>query len=241
MTTLLALGDSFTCGQGVGVSVPLHLTWTARLAAALPGGRVVHLAAPGARVRDVRRDQLPRTVGGELATLLVGLNDVARGGFDATRFRTGLLDVVRDLLAPGRTVLLGRLHDPCRLLTLPSRLRDVGRRRVAEVNAAVDEAAALPGVVVLDLAAVPVLAGTAGWAVDRVHPSAAGHVGLAASAAVALRRAGWAVGDVPSPEAGRGPSVLHRTWWLGAHGIPYLAGHLPDMAGPAVTALLRPT
>ncbi|MDX6217238.1 MAG: hypothetical protein QOG99_2822, partial [Frankiales bacterium] len=35
MSGLLALGDSFTCGEGVGVRVPLASTWAGVLATAL--------------------------------------------------------------------------------------------------------------------------------------------------------------------------------------------------------------
>ena len=81
MTVVVALGDSLTCGEGVGVRVRPEDTWVALLARALPAGRLVRLAVPGARVADVRCGQLPLVPGGvDVATLrtLLGRGVAAR-------------------------------------------------------------------------------------------------------------------------------------------------------------------
>jgi lysophospholipase L1-like esterase len=241
VTTVLALGDSFSCGEGVGVNVALERTWTSLLATALPGGRAVHLARPGARVRDVRDRQLPLATDqvGALATLLVGLNDVARLGFVPERVREDLLATVAQLRHQRRVVLLARLHDPTTLLALPARVCSFTRSRVAQVNAAVDEAAAGPGVLVLDLASVATLGDPAGRAVDRIHPSPAGHAAIAAAAAAVLRRAGWSVGDLPLPDLPAPPSRAQLARWLVLHAVPYLTQQLPDCGRPALAALAR--
>lgn len=57
------LGDSFSCGEGVGLDIRPVQTWTALLCQALPGSRLANLSTAGARVRDVRRIQLPEAVG----------------------------------------------------------------------------------------------------------------------------------------------------------------------------------
>jgi lysophospholipase L1-like esterase len=226
MTGLLALGDSFTCGEGVGVRVAPELTWTGLLASALPDPSRELLATPGARARDVVADQLPRVREAAVATLLVGLNDVARAGFDAGRVRESILRSVERLCECADTVLLGRLHDPLRLLWVPAPLRGPLRARLAQVNAAIDEGAALPRVHVVDLDAVTALRSRQGWAVDRVHPSHWGHVALAEEAAGVLRRAGHQVyhqNVCPPPSK---PSPVERAWWLSRHGIPYAAGNV---------------
>jgi lysophospholipase L1-like esterase len=217
---LLALGDSFTCGEGVGVHVPLASTWAGVLATAL-GLEHRSLAVAGSRVRDVVSGQLPVAGEAAVSTLVVGLNDVARGGFDATAVREGLRTAVHHLADRADTVVVGRLHDPSRLLWMPLPLRSLVRRRLEQLNAAVDEAAELPGVVVVDLAAVPELRHPAGWAVDRVHPSVTGHRGLARAAAAALGH------DPPTAEdVGRAPGLVRRVAWSTRHGAPYLAGQL---------------
>jgi len=191
MTVVAALGDSLTCGEGVGVRVVPTITWVGLLAGALPNGRLVRLARAGARARDVRLRQLPELPDQvDVVTLLVGLNGVARAGFDAAAVRADLLAVVAALRTLDAEVLLARLHDPVALLPLPPRVAGAARVRVAAVNAAVDVAASWPGVRVLDLALVSALSQPGGWSVDRVHPSAAGHHGIAAAAIRSLLAGG---------------------------------------------------
>lgn len=235
-TRVVALGDSTSCGEGVGLRVPAQRTWPALLAAAVDGGALVPLAVAGSRVRDVRRHQLPaaRAARPAVATLLVGLNDVSRGGFDARAVRADLRAVVRSLLRTGAAVLVGRLHDPCRHLPLPAPLAAHVRARVAAVNAAVDDAARL-GAHVLDLATVPALAERRAFAVDRLHPGPAAHAALAAAAADVLRAAGVPVGvpaAVPLPP--RAPGLVTTAWWGTRHGAPWLAAHARDVVLPAV-------
>ncbi|MGY1884956.1 GDSL-type esterase/lipase family protein [Blastococcus sp. SYSU DS0753] len=240
MTVVTALGDSFTCGEGVGVRVDPDATWVALLAGAFPDGRLVRLAEPGARVADVRDRQLPLVPGRvDVATVLVGLNDVGRSGFDAGRAAADLLTLVAALRERAGTVVVGRLHDAVSLLPLPARIAAACRLRLAAVNGAVDRAAALDGVHVVDLGAVPVLADPGGWSVDRIHPSPAGHRGMAMAAAEALRGAGLPVGPIGEGETPRGASRRARAWWAARHGVPYAATHLGDIGRPLASAMLR--
>lgn len=219
MTVVLALGDSFSCGEGVGVRTPPGATWSALLAAALPATAYRCLARPGARAGDVLAQQVPAAVAArpDLATLLVGLNDVCRAGFDADAVATSISASVSALRAAGAQVLVARLHDPTDLLPLPVRLRGRVRARVAAVNAAID------GAFVLDLAGIPALRTRAAWAVDRLHPSAAGHAAIARAAAQAL---GPLVhGEVVAPEGARSPGPVREAAWVLRHGLPYLALH----------------
>lgn len=240
MTRVVALGDSFSCGEGVGVRVEAHRTWVARLARRLPGGTLTSLAEPGARFADIRVRQLPAAPAADLVTVLAGLNDVARSGFDASKVRADLLAAVDTLTSRETPVLLGRLHDPSRPLSLPWPLYRLVRNRIAQLNAAVDEAAAHPGVLVLDLATVPALAEPAGWAVDRVHPSVAGHAAVADRAACLLRGLGWPVLDEPAEALPRAEPRLARLHWCAVHGLPYAVRHGGDFAVPLLTAWRAP-
>lgn len=172
---MVALGDSTSCGEGVGLRLPFEQTWPARLSAAAHAD-LLPLAIPGARLEDVWRDQLPvvRDTGADVVTLLVGLNDLSRSGFDRERFSTRLGELVAALRGTGALVLLGRLHDAARVLPLPPALRRTVRARTCAVNAAAD-ACAGPRVRLLDLAALPALHHRRVWDVDRLHPNAAGH------------------------------------------------------------------
>ena len=244
---MVSLGDSFSCGQGVGLHLDLDRTWVGLLAAGLgpPGLRPPGQASPGpavewsplavagARVRDVRACQLPRALAlaPQLATVLVGLNDVVRAGFVAADVARDLTAVVTALRDRGCLVLLVRLHDPAALLPLPP-LRRALTTRVAVVCGTVDALAADPGVHVLDLGAVPRLRERACWAVDRVHPSAAGHRAMAVAAAAVLGRAGLSVRLAADTTPDRAPSAAAQVLWLAAHGLPWTATHLREVALP---------
>lgn len=241
---VVALGDSTSCGEGVGLRLPAELTWPALLSAALPGSTLLPLAASGARLRDVLATQVQRaaTHRPHVATLLIGLNDISRGGFDAGSFGVDLRAVLT-LLAPSEpVVLLGRLHDPSRLLPLPASLRRTIQERQAAVNALVDTAAADSHgrVHVLDLETVAGLERRTAWEVDRLHPNRAGHALIAAAAADVLRRQGLPVAAVPTPLATSAPGRLREAGWLVRSGLPWLTCHLPQVVLPALSATLRP-
>ena len=238
---VVSLGDSVSCGEGIGLSVRSDRTWPALLTAAVPGAELVPLAVAGSRLRDVREHQLPPAVAAEphLATLLVGLNDVARSGFEPDVFDRELRSVVQALAGTGATVVLGRLHDPCRHLHLPRGVRALVTIRVAAVNAAVDRAAAesAGAVLVLDLGVLRELQLRQAWAVDRLHPAAATHSVLARAAADLLRAAGYDVGvPVAQPLPARAPGRVSAAWWAGRHGMPWLAAHTREVLLPALAA-----
>ena len=240
ITRIAALGDSTSCGEGVGLRVPSGATWPARLAAATPGAELLPLAAPGARLRDLRASQLPAALasGAEVMTLLIGLNDVSRSGFERRAFAEELAAVVVALRATGALLLLGRLHDPTTVLPLPPGLRDAVRTRTAQVNEAVD-ACAGGRVHLLDLAGVPGLRMRRAWEVDRVHPNVAGHALIAQAAAGVLRAAGCGVGPVRQPRLPAAPGPVQEVAWLLRHGLQWLGGHLPQVVVPALGAALR--
>lgn len=240
ISRIAALGDSTSCGEGIGLHVPSGSTWPSRLAAATPGAELVPLAVAGARLRDVRARQVEPALdsGAEVVTLLIGLNDVSRAGFDRHRFADDLAEVVAVLRSTGALLILGRLHDATAVLHLPPGLRSAVRARTAAVNEAVD-ACTGANVRPLDLTALPALRMRQMWDVDRVHPNVAGHALLAEAAARVLRRAGHRVGPVRQPRMPAAPGALREARWLLRHGLPWLASHIPQVVAPAVTAAVR--
>jgi len=176
--------------------------------------------------------------GADVFTLLIGLNDVSRSGFARRAFAAELAEVVVVLRDTGALVLLGRLHDPTAVLSLPPRLRDAVRSRTAQVNEAVD-ACAGGRVHLLDLGAVPGLRMRRAWAVDRMHPNVAGHALIAQEAARVLRQAGCRIGPVPQPRLPAAPSVAREVQWLVQHGLPWLGTHLPQVVLPVLGAAVR--
>lgn len=232
---LVALGDSTSCGEGVGLRVPLERTWPALLAETM-GAQHTCLARPGARVRDVLSAQVEPACAmrPDVVTVLIGLNDVLRSASCPTGEQ--LTSALRPFAQS--QVLLARLHDPTELLPLPRVARNAVLRRVGLFNAAVDEAAAATGALVFDLAGLPGLRCRDAWAVDRLHPSAHGHAVIAAGAAIALRVAPCTAATA-LPGDGQVSGRLAELFWLIRHGLPYLAVHGGRMAPGALAALAR--
>lgn len=210
---LVALGDSITVGVGdtVGPDAVHGPGWAAHLAAVLGVDEFTNLATNGARSRDVADTQLGAALAlrPRLATVLVGGNDVLRSDFDARFTLADLHRCVGELCRAGTDVVLVRLPVIGLFELTPRLVRRVMRRRVASVNAAVDEVAGPPPsssvgrtetgpstdrsqgnppsslhpgpgrVVVVDAVQAIAPAGEKAWHVDRVHPSPAGHRRLA--------------------------------------------------------------
>lgn len=236
---VLSLGDSFSCGEGVGVRLDVRRTWAGVLAQGM-GARHEVLAVAGATTAQVRAGQLPAASGHapSWVTLLVGLNDVFRTGFDAERAADDLATMVGVLVARHHGIVLARLHDPTEILPVPQRIRSSLRARVAAINEAID-AAGRPGVLVVDLAGIDELRARDAWAVDRLHPSAWGHVAIASAAARALVGAGapWPTSSVQAIAERRCPSKVAECRWLAQHGVPWVARRA-RMLGTVLTTML---
>lgn len=238
----VALGDSITAGLGDGVSMGRDRCrnngsvldgrgWAALLAGCLdptPGVRFTNLATTGATAADVRRSQLPVALRlqPDLASVIAGMNDLLRPGFDPLALRHELVWTVGRLRAAGVTVLTAKLHDPGRMLRLPGLLRRRLSERVDRLNAAVDAAAGDdPGVLVVDLSTHDEVYLPTTFDVDRVHPGPRGHRLLARAFAECLVAAGAPVVAMPVLDTpSTSPSRLDHAVWLAAVGVPWLAG-----------------
>ena len=132
--------------------------------------------------------------------------------------------------------LLARLHDPTR----HSADADVGSPRrwpwssLAVINAEVDSLIG-PGVLLLDLGAVPELSASAAAALGRRSgpPSRSlGLPGIAQQALHVLRASGWrAPAEVSLPSAWRQPGRFSEPAWLARHGAATFLLRLSDQAG----------
>lgn len=246
---LVALGDSITVGVGdtVGPDAVHGPGWAAHLAAVLGAEAFTNLATEGARSRDVVDTQLDAALAlrPHLATVLVGGNDVLRSDFDARHTLADLHRSVGELCRAGTDVVLVLLPVIGLFELCPRLVRRVMRRRVASINAAVEEVAgSVPGrVVVVDAAQAIAPAGSRAWHIDRVHPSPTGHRCLALAAAAALSVSPGTVGETGVvhatssvtnttpfsaaeargrlPVAPEPPSVAERVAWLFRAGLPW--------------------
>lgn len=221
---VVSLGDSFASGEGVGLRTPSDVTW-AGLVAAAAGARFVALARGGAPAGAVLRDQVPMALAldPDVVCVCVGLNDLFRSGGTRGDTAAGVVTLLQRLRDAGIVVAAGRLHDPTRLLRFPARLERVVRDHVERINDALDDLAADPGVVLVDLGAL--VGRPECWAPDRVHPSDYGHRVLAAEAARRLALPHVKVG--PAPTA---PTTAASWRWFARHGVPWLAQRLPELA-----------
>jgi len=232
---LVALGDSFSCGEGVGLQFTLDQTWVGLLSSSL-GLEMDIVAAPGETAGELRQLQLAVALerSSALATLLVGLNDTIRLDYDAVATRANIAAVVTELCAAYPVVLVGRWHDPLSMFTLPSAARTMMANRIGTVNLAIDEAiAANDRAVCLDLGSLDALRHRWAWAVDRIHPSLSGHRVIAAAAAHALRGHFPWQAPVPMCVPDEKITAFAETRWAIRHGAPWLAQRLRKAVLPA--------
>ncbi|GAV40449.1 SGNH/GDSL hydrolase family protein [Streptomyces acidiscabies] len=225
----VALGDSQTEGLGDGDDVQGLRGWADRLAEQLarqePALRYANLAVRGRRTGQVRREQLAPALAlrPDLATVVAGVNDVLRPGFDLDEVAGDLEAMFAALTEQGATVAT---------LTFP----DVGRgtplarplsRRILALNDRVRASAARYGVVVAETSVHPVVTDPRLWSVDRLHASPLGHARIAAAMAYSLKLpdtdTSWAD---PLPTAPPPTSTLSDLRWAGTFLGPWLVRRL---------------
>src|SRR5487761_494339 len=141
MTTYVALGDSVSVGMGDPAPGGGWRGWPAFLAAGLPEPELHNLAVLGALSADIEHVQLPAALAlkPDVASVVVGLNDTLRGGFDPERTGAAVGRIAAALRAQGAEVLTMRMPDPGAMFGLPQALARPLARRMRAVNAAVDE------------------------------------------------------------------------------------------------------
>jgi len=247
MTTFVALGDSFTLGIGDPVRTQgergdqgwAWRGWAALLAEGLREPRLHNLASSGAQTTDVERDQLPAALQlrPDIASVIVGLNDTLRAGFDPARVSAAAAHTVGALRAAGAEVLTMRLPDPGRMLGLPGALARPLARRAHEVNAIMDAVAARFGTLHYDAAGDPATDDPAMWAVDRLHPSERGHRLIACRFYDQLIAAGLPTARRPDPEPSSPPPTrLAEFGWLATKGTAWVVRRSTDLV-PALLAM----
>lgn len=226
------LGDSASCG--VGDPTPHGWRgWARILADAIAVDHHVsfcNLAVPGAVVADVRRQQLPDALAHRpvIASLVVGLNDVLRSGWDPEQIRTDLMECAGALARQGALVATVRFHDHTRVLGVPRLLAGPLRRRIEVLNAIYDEVHEEYGALRLDLSADPAIHSRRLWAFDRLHPSELGHRWLARQVAELLDAEGLLFPPPSLTCTGQPPSRREQARVLVAEVAPWLGRRLRD-------------
>jgi lysophospholipase L1-like esterase len=242
LTRFVALGDSITLGVGDPVLADGRRAWrgwAALLAEGLREPSLHVLASCGAQATDVERDQLPAALQlrPDVASVIVGVNDTLRAGFDPHRVAASAAHTIGALRAAGAQVLTMRLPDPGQMLGLPGPLARPLARRAHEVNAIIDEVAARFGTLHYDAPGDAATLDRRMWAVDRLHPSERGHRLMAGRFYDLLVAAGVPAGPRPDPEpSSPPPSRVAEIGWLATKGTAWVLRRSTDLV-PGLLAM----
>ncbi len=232
MTRIVTLGDSITIGVGDPAPGGGWRGWAQHLAAGLPRPELHNLAVLGAQARHVESDQLPTALllRPHIASLVVGINDTLRAGFDPKRTGQAAARTVAGLRAAGATVLTMRLPDPARMFGLPPGLARPLSRRMRAVNAELDTVAARFGTLHWDAAGDPETYDRRNWSVDRLHPNERGHRLIASRFWDCLAAAGHDVTAKPDPEPTSPPPTRRDDMiWMATKGSKWFLRRSVDL------------
>ncbi|KHL10490.1 lysophospholipase L1-like esterase [Mumia flava] len=229
----VALGDSTT--EGVGDEPYRDGTpsgWADRLAVrmarAWPGLRYANLAVRGTVTRQVRTHQVGPACALEpdLASVLVGMNDLIRPRFDGGTVAADIDAVAARLRDAGADVLLMTFPD----LSSVSPVGRLLRGRVDDLSDRIREIASRRGALLLDAAAVPAAGDPRVWADDRLHLNPEGHLLLADAMADLVGVPGaddrWRHPLPPPPARRIAERALGEAAWFGTHVGPWLGRRL---------------
>lgn len=184
----VAIGDSQTEGVGDGDEAHGYRGWADRLAEMLaegnPGLGYANLAVRGRLTARIKAEQLGPALAlrPDLVTVMAGMNDLVRPGFDAAHVARDIEDMFTELTAAGARVATVTFPDIGRISPLARRALP----RVLDLNARIRAAADRHGVVVLDTFPHRVTTDPRLWSADRLHASPLGHARIAAGMADAL-------------------------------------------------------
>lgn len=225
----LALGDSQT--EGVG-DVPnpdgSDRGWADRFATALLRGSpdllYANLAVRGRTAGQVIEGQLEPglALGPDLVSVIAGMNDLIRPGFDLDEVLGFLDSMERAFIDLGAVVITITYPDPDGLGPLGNLIRN----RVRDFNQGIRETAAANGTRVLDLEPIPAVADSRIWRADRLHLNPDGHErmaqGMLSLVAPELVDGSWLVPLPPEPEKSGGEVVMDEAEWFFRYLAPWI-------------------
>lgn len=187
-----------------------------------------NLAIRGKETHQIHEEQLPAALAlaPDLATVVSGMNDALRRHFDAKAIADHVYAMQHALISQGATVLTFTMPDPGPVMPLARPLRP----RFLALNAALREASARSGAILLDLGAHPVASDPRLWSDDRLHANSEGHARIGYALANALGLPGfdesWAE---PLPDGvphSRFVALRAEAVWFRRHLLPWIGRHL---------------
>ncbi|WP_017601671.1 MULTISPECIES: SGNH/GDSL hydrolase family protein [Nocardiopsis] len=184
----VAVGDSQTEGLNDGDETTGYRGWADRLAGTLaahePEFAYANLAVRGRLAGRIRAEQLAPALAlaPDLVTVMAGMNDLVRPGYDADTVAADLEAMLAAFTASGATTVTFTFPDIARIAPLAGRLRP----RVLDLNDRIRAMARRHGAVLVDTFPYPVTTDPRLWSADRIHATPLGHARIAAAVAHTL-------------------------------------------------------
>jgi len=220
------MGDSQT--EGVGDPYPdgTERGWADRFADTLaeshPGLLYANLAVRGKRIAEIHEKQLEPALEmkPDLVSLIAGLNDMIRPGFDLDSTIEHMDTMQASLVDSGATVLTITYPDPEGLAPIGKMLKEKTQR----FNHALRDVAERNGALLLDLETTPITTDPRIWCEDRLHLNAEGHRRLSVGMAslIGEEREDWLSALPAFIEPGRLSRAATDARWAWAFFIPWI-------------------
>lgn len=191
-STYIALGDSFTAGNGCDPRSRWSDLVADDLRLASPTLKYVNLARDGADSEQILK-QVPEAISHQpdLVTLVCGANDVIlslRPDIESFSARLELmLDRLKNGIA-GVRILTATYPESTQIEGVGPRTEDRIRAGMVGLNQAIRSVSASRGVYCLDVIDHPGIRDPGNYETDRLHPSSAGHIHAAKEFRKALDR-----------------------------------------------------
>jgi lysophospholipase L1-like esterase len=228
----VAVGDSQTEGLNDGTEETGYRGWADRLAETLathhPDFRYANLAVRGRLAAQIRAEQTEAALAlnPDLVTVMAGMNDLVRPGFNPTAVAADLEAMLKTFTASGATVATFTFPDVAKIAPLVRHLRP----RVLDFNDRIRAMAKRNDAILVDTFHHPVTTDPRLWSDDRIHATPLGHARIAAAAAHALKLPGadpsWADPLPPLPPNTRWRRASVELIWVGTFLGPWLLRRL---------------
>lgn len=238
--TFVVLGDSAAFGTGDEITSGSFRGWAGFIADAFSDGcDYLNYSRPGAKSSEVVSVQLPKALRAQpdICAVIVGGNDMLRNGFDPITLYNNLRTCCQELMAMGSEVIMVELHDPNKLLKLPSLMRRVLSRRVNAVNAVYQRVALEFEIITIKTRSINDVHNLKNWHIDRMHPGPAGHFMLARNIAEQLRRRGWSL-SIPATLKVVRRSRAEKIKWMLRNGTPWFLKRSVDLLPAALILMI---
>jgi len=235
---IASIGDSLAFGTGAHGPEDGQRGFVKNIAEAVPDSKFMQFARPGARLRNALSEQLGPAllVKPDILFVTGGMNDVLRGDFDKEEVQQCVDQIFAAGAAIGALVVSIRLPHLDTRYRLPTRINEIARERINEVNAAFDHAARWWGSFFLDFTDHPWMTHRSSWHIDRMHPSEAGHRALARLITPVLSQMGVVVAHEFSVKQSeheypvtKASNKLAMTWWVLTHVVPWVIWRSYDL------------